>query len=72
EGEIALLLVSDFNNPGLFIDARAASFIVSKSISSPMGANLLALKDTKAIPDIVSGNDTQQYNWADICIKLQD
>jgi len=72
ENELAIILVSDYNNPGKLIDARSANFIISKAISSPMGANLMAIKDTNSLSNTMVGKDAQQYNWPDICIKLQD
>jgi copper chaperone NosL len=40
--ELAFILVTDFDNPGQLINAIEATYLVSDSIKSPMGANLSA------------------------------
>lgn len=42
--EIGQMLVADYENPGLMLDAQEASFIIDEKINSPMGANLAAIK----------------------------
>ncbi len=48
ETEIMHYLVTDFQQPGELIDATNASFLVSKQLQSPMGANLSAFKNEEA------------------------
>ena len=38
----SIFLVSDFDHPGQFVDARKSWFLNDNSLSSPMGANLAA------------------------------
>lgn len=42
--ETAKFWVSDFNNPGNWIEATQAVYVKSEEIQSPMGASLLALE----------------------------
>lgn len=56
--EVALMLVSDFENPGVLVDANSATYLTSPEMPSPMGANLTAfdnLDKAKAIHADVSG-----------------
>lgn len=64
--EIAHYLVADFHQSGELIDARKATFLVSKKLQSPMGANLSAFLNKEA------GNKAQEeftgdtYSWEEI------
>ncbi|RSC94798.1 nitrous oxide reductase accessory protein NosL [Tenacibaculum singaporense] len=59
--KIELFLVTDYSNPATLIKAKEATFLVSKEIKSPMGANLSAFANKEAIN--VPG---QQFNWDEI------
>lgn len=61
DDEIAEILVMDFSNPGNFINAKTAVFIISQDIASPMGANLSAFKSEQAIAQKKVNGTT--YNW---------
>lgn len=70
EQQNAYVLVSDFDDPGKFIDAEKAIFLVSEQIPSPMGAFLSAFSSPKNIESLspkVTGN---QYNWEQIQSEL--
>jgi len=63
-GEMALLLVDDYSNPGVLIDARKATYIKSEAIPSPMGAFLSAFSsagDAKITVD-EKGGDVFDFN----------
>src|SRR5690554_1842066 len=47
--EMAHYLVADFGQPGKLIDAVTASYLVSKELRSPMGANLSAFANENAV-----------------------
>jgi len=59
----ALLLVSDFNQPGTLIEAESATYLVSERLPSPMGAFLTAFASQQ------DGQEAQQqyggslYDW---------
>lgn len=59
--DMAFILVTDYLNPTELINAKEATYLISKEIKSPMGAYLSAFKDKKAITQ----NGTQ-YNWKEI------
>ena len=61
ENEMAYILVTDFLNPTVLINAKEASYLVSEKIKSPMGANLAAFKNKEAI-----GYQGEIYNWKSI------
>ncbi len=42
ETDMAFVLVTDFLNPEVFINATEAQYLISEKIKSPMGANLTA------------------------------
>ncbi len=41
------MVVTDYESPEEFLDARSAAFLISENHPSPMGANLSAFKDIK-------------------------
>ena len=59
-----LVLVMDYEEPGTFIDARSAFFLISEEIQSPMGGNLSAFKSEKAISDLNKSGSS--YDWKSI------
>ena len=40
ENEIALFLIADYTIPGKLVDATRATYLISATLPSPMGANL--------------------------------
>ncbi|CAM4283150.1 nitrous oxide reductase accessory protein NosL [Gillisia limnaea] len=44
ESEITIMLVADFQEPGSMLPAQDANFVIDEKITSPMGANLAAIK----------------------------
>jgi len=59
----ALALVCDYDNPGVFIDASAASYIISPAIPSPMGAFLSAVSSEERAAAIIREKGGQVYTW---------
>ena len=66
ESELAFILVADYSNPGEMIDASSATYIVSKAIKSPMGANLSALSNADDAKALVAEKGGEVYNWEGI------
>lgn len=64
--KIALFLVSDYGNPGALIDATEATYLVSPTIKSPMGANLTAFLKKNKAEGYVNNGDDKIYNWNEI------
>lgn len=64
--KIALFLVSDYMTPEKLINAENATFLISKTIKSPMGANLSAFENKEdALTYIIEENGTI-YNWSEL------
>jgi copper chaperone NosL len=66
DSDIALYLVNDFSNPGDLVDARAATFLISENIPSPMGAYLSAFKDREAAENVRQANEGVLLNWEEL------
>lgn len=69
--EIALYLVIDFNEPGTFVDATEASFLVSENIQSPMGENLAAFINEDAAKKALENFSGKMYSWEEIQAHLK-
>ncbi len=44
EAEIAIMQVANYLDPGTMLPAKDAAFVINEKITSPMGANLAAIK----------------------------
>jgi len=66
----AFLLVNDFENPGVLIDANNSSFLISKAIPSPMGAYLSAFENTDKATKIQQAKGGDVYDWKGIQLKI--
>ncbi len=64
ESEMAYVLVSDFADPGQFLAAKEAVFVIDPSSPSPMGASLSAF----SAGDFVKSEDTQvkTFEWSEV------
>ncbi len=58
-----LVLVTDFKQPKKLIDARAASFLISKQLPSPMGADLSAYASEAMAKAAVAEKGGQVFSW---------
>ncbi len=59
ENTLAYILVTDYTKPKKLIDATKATYLISKDIKSPMGANLSAYISKEE--GQLNGN--KLYNW---------
>lgn len=64
--DIALYLVTDYLTPQKLIDAKTATFLISKSIQSPMGANLSAFENKEAAEKYAKNEEDKVFDWADL------
>jgi len=69
-GEISLLLVSDYSNPGALVNVDKSIFLVSQSIPSPMGAYLSAFSVKDDAEKKRTDGEDQIYSWDEIKSKL--
>lgn len=63
ESGIAIMLVADFENPGIMVSAKEASFLISEKIKSPMGANLSAFSSKKSAEKTQAKQTGTVYTW---------
>lgn len=70
--DIAILLVANYDNPGEMIDATTATFLISKEIKSPMGANLSALPSKNKAEELQQKHGGAIYIWETLKQKFSD
>ena len=71
EGDIAILLVTDFRKPGVMMDAKTASYLISEEIKSPMGANLSA-STLEKIKELQQKHTGEIFTWETIKEQMSD
>lgn len=64
--EFSLLLANDYSSPGGLIDAKTATFLISKEIKSPMGAFLSAFDKQEEAQKVANEHKGSLYNWEEI------
>ena len=64
--DYSAICVTDFNEPGHFIDATKAYYLKGSRINSPMGANISAYssKDKAVSEEVENGGDV--INWTEL------
>ena len=60
---LEFILVADYLNPGVLIDARTAHYLVHPQVPSPMGENLSAFKDEASMEPINVEKLGEVYTW---------
>tara|TARA_R110002020_G_scaffold135568_2_gene302752 strand:- start:7485 stop:7922 length:438 start_codon:yes stop_codon:yes gene_type:complete len=63
EPSMALYMVNDFDQPGTLVDATKATYLISESIPSPMGAFLSAFSDGEKAQNVRDTNDGELLSW---------
>ena len=66
-----LFLVNDYQAPGDLIDAKKATFLISKEIPSPMGEYLSAFKSRVEAEHIEDKNNGKLYSWNELLTKFK-
>ncbi|MBZ9627877.1 nitrous oxide reductase accessory protein NosL [Psychroflexus sp. CAK57W] len=64
--ENATLLVANYNQPGEMIPAENSAYLISKSLPSPMGANLTAFATTAEAKEAQKKLDGKVYQWNEL------
>lgn len=72
EENLAFVLVADYYKPGQMIDARAATYLISPEIKSPMGANLSAFATKNGAEELQNKHTGDIYIWEALKHKLAD
>jgi copper chaperone NosL len=68
---LALLLVSDYANPGKMTDAIQATYLISEEIKSPMGANLSSFAQKEDAERAMKSHGGELYSWEEMLRKYQ-
>jgi len=68
--KIGILLVSDYKDPGQMTSALDATYLISKEIKSPMGANLSAFKSTQIANTTKDESGGELYTWTQLLEKF--
>ena len=66
EKDIALFLVTDYETPKKLIDAKTATYLISKNIKSPMGANLTAFTQKENAEKYATNGTDKIINWEEL------
>ena len=68
---IELFFVNDYQAPGELIDAKKATFLISKDIPSPMGEYLSAFQSRVEAENIETENNGKLYSWEELLTKFK-
>ena len=68
---VGIFLVNDFQTPGELIDAKEATFLISKDIPSPMGEYLSAFRLRKEAEQIEADNNGELLTWNELMTRFK-
>lgn len=68
---IELFLVNDYQTPGDLIDAKKATFLISKEIPSPMGEYLSGFQSRVEAENIEDENNGKLYSWNELLKRFK-
>lgn len=68
---IELFLVNDYQAPGDLIDAKKATFLISKDIPSPMGEYLSAFQSRVEADNIEAEYNGKLYSWNELLTRFK-
>ena len=60
------ILVNNYLEPSVFINASDAAYLITEAIPSPMGANLSALPSEIEAESVLGGKSGEIFNWEEI------
>jgi len=72
EDDLAIILVANYIKPGEMIDAKSATYLISKEIKSPMGANLSAVSTIEKAQELQQKFSGEIYTWETLKERLSD
>ena len=70
-GNIQLMLVSDYGQPGTMTDAAGATYLISEEIKSPMGANLSSFASNFKAEETLKTHGGELFTWKEMLSKYQ-
>lgn len=59
----AKLFIADYGDPGKMTNARKATYLISKNLPSPMGANLTGFKDPTKAKKVQAKKSGKLLSW---------
>jgi copper chaperone NosL len=59
-------MISDYNSPGIFIDARNSMYVHNNNFPSPMGLNVMAFDSQELADKFMKENGGELMIWNDI------
>ena len=68
--KVGLLYVNDYSNPGELISAESATYLISQSVPSPMGAFLSAFENKDDAETLKSDKGGETYTWETVKNKI--
>ena len=68
---IELFLVNNYLAPGKLIDAKKATFLISKEIPSPMGEYLSGFQSRVEAENIEDENNGKLYSWNELLTRFK-
>ena len=60
------LLITDFDNPDNFIDARNSVYVMNDKFRSPMGLNVTAFNGEERVQKFISENGGEKLSWVEV------
>jgi copper chaperone NosL len=72
ENECKKILVSDYTNPMIWLDARLAIFIKAAEIHSPMNYNFAAFDNKASVESAVSPTERKSFSWVQVKEMLNE
>ena len=60
------LLITDFYNPGNFIDPRNSFYVKNDEFRSPMGLNVTAFNGDELAQKFISANGGERLSWVEV------
>ena len=72
ESDLAYILVADYANPGILVDATSATYMINEEIKSPMGANLSAFSTLELAKETQKEYGGTLYHWDELKAELAE
>lgn len=64
------LLITNYKNPGVMVDAKTSGYVICEDITSPMGANLTGFASLEQAKSKIKNPNAEYFDWDGIFKKL--
>lgn len=68
--DLEILLIADYQAPGSMTPAKEATYLISKEIKSPMGANLSGFASKEQALSVQKDRGGELYSWNQLLLKF--